>query len=265
MQAASHQSAVVTFHLFVTGKSEQAALCALLEPIVEDLAKGQTAICFQQSALIPQFSPRIENLPSLRVTGTHKQIPTALEEKVTLPVQALLRQDPHCFVLLVDDLERRRADKAQEVFANYRAALDKALDTAELRRRAAVHFFVNMLEAYYFADPAVVNEVLSINLTEPVGDVEDINNPKIELKNRVKHLGQERSFNEVEHGKAIAQKLSLDRVLANPKTCRALRTLVGWCRHRLGAAFDQRWRLVDGAFHPVTCGQIPWRADAASG
>ena len=49
----------------------------------------------------------------------------------------------------------------QEVFGRYRAALDTVL-SEDQARRAAVHFFVNMLEAYYFADTRAVNSMLTV-------------------------------------------------------------------------------------------------------
>jgi len=45
------------------------------------------------------------------------------------------------------------------VFERYRNALDAVLATLQLHHRAAVHFLVNMLEAYYFAHADAVNTV----------------------------------------------------------------------------------------------------------
>ncbi|HRI71346.1 MAG TPA: DUF4276 family protein [Polyangium sp.] len=254
----------VQFHLLLTGKGEREFITQFLRSIVADQNNkwtehgGQTVDFDENPEFIGQQSPRKQNVRELEMVGTHKKIPTKLEEKVSLKTRSWLLQDPDCFVLLIDDLESSRADMADAVFKNYRAALDKALDTPQLRTRAAVHFLVNMIEAYYFTHPDVVNDELGTNLQDPVGDVEEINHPKNALKSLVKATDSTKNFREVEDGARIVCRLDLERVLSNPKTCRSLRTLVGWCRHRLGAAFDHRWQLAQGEFHPLTQGQIPW-------
>lgn len=239
--------AFVKFHLLVTGKGERDFIGRLLGAVIE----GHTAT-FTRPEFIGQWTPGQQSRKELKVTGTLKHIPTEFERKVTLQTAQWLRKDPDCFVLLIDDLEHSRAPVAPEVFAYYRSALDKALGVDDgLKRRTSVHFLVNMLEAYYFAHPEAVNQVLGTSLTEPADDVEKIRHPKNDLKNlRV-------GFDEREHGAQIVGLLDLDKVLANPATCRSLRTLVAWCVDRLGGEFSTRWRLSDGEFHPLTCGQIP--------
>lgn len=259
----------VKFHLFLTGRGERAFIPPLLRSIVNDLngvwtEQGGQFIDFDDKPeFIGQHSPRQLNVRELEVVGTHKKIPRILEEKVSLKARSWLLESPDCFVLLLDDLESPRADTANAVFLNYRAALDKALDKPTLRARASVHFFVNMIEAYYFTHPDVVNDELGTDLQEPVGDVEEIIHPKNDLKALVQAKDSTRNFREVEDGEKIVARLDLGRVLNNPKTCRALRTLVGWCRHRLGAAFDDRWQLAQGEFHPLTRDQIPWPVSPA--
>jgi hypothetical protein len=221
--------------------------------------KGGIVVDFDQAPkFIGQHSPRKANMSALKIVGTDKKITNALETKVSIPARTWLLQNPDCFVLLIDDLESSRIHMAQEVFTNYRSALDKALPTQELRDRVSVHFFINMLEAYYFAHPEAVNDVLRTNLVEPTTDVEDIEHPKNALDKEFKFNDSNNKFKEIEHGTKIVNRLDLERILANPQTCRALRALVGWCRHRLGAPFDARWRLLDGEFHPLTRDQIPW-------
>ena len=61
--------------------------------------------------------------------------------------------------------------------------------------KVAVHFLVNMLEAYYFADSKAVNGVLGTDLEDFEGDVETIRHPKNDLKRR--HA----PFDEKEHGR----------------------------------------------------------------
>jgi len=53
------------------------------------------------------------------------------------------------------------------VFRRYRDAVDALLDPEE-KSRAAVHFLVNILEAYFFADAQAVNKAL--DLPEPLQD-----------------------------------------------------------------------------------------------
>jgi len=254
----------VKFHLLLTGRGEREFITQFLRPIVKDqnevwTAQGGQFVDFDEvPEFIGQHSPNKLNLPALKVVGTHKKIPTVLEDKVSLKTWSWLRDDPHCFVLLIDDLESSRAHMAREIFMNYRAALDKALDTPALRARASVHFFVNMIEAYYFTHPEVVNDVLGTHLDEPVIDVEEIDHPKNELDARLKTIDSSKKFKEIDHGAEIVNRLDIERILGNPKTCRALRTLIGWCRHRLGAVFDDRWQLAHGEFHPLTRDQIPW-------
>ena len=237
----------VRFHLLVTGKGERDFIGRLLGAVVEGHAAA-----FMRPEFVGQWTTGQQSRKELKVTGTLKHIPTEFERKVTLQTAQWLRKDPDCFVLLIDDLEHSRAPAAQEVFAYYRSALDKALgEDDDPKRRASVHFLVNMLEAYYFAHPEAVNQVLGTSLTEPTDDVEKIRHPKNDLKNlRV-------GFDEREHGEEIVVQLDLDKVLDDPETCRSLRTLIAWCTDRLGGEFSTRWRLSDGEFYPITCGQIP--------
>ena len=240
--------AFVRIHLFVTGKGEREFTRDLLGPVVHELSANVAATEF-----IGQFSPRqVPVRAALKVAGTQREVPSKLEEKLSLPAAARLRADPRCLVLVIDDLEADRAAIAKDVFDNYRAALDKCVRDESMRRRAAVHFFVNMVEAYYFAHPEAVNHVLGTTLGAHEGDVESIRHPKNDLKRL------SRGFDERAHGARIAKVLDLDVVLANPATCCSLRTLVGWIVHRLGGSFGDRWRLADGAYSDVTRAQIPW-------
>lgn len=254
----------IVFKLFLTGDVEQRSVREILRQIVADQNQtwtesgGQPVEFDSQCEFVKQQTPRKGVIESLKMTGTAKNLPTVLEERISLPALAWLRNNPDGFVILIDDLESSRRNIAPEVFKNYRLALNKTLFSEELRNRASVHFFINMLEAYYFTQPEVVNPILGIDLVEPSSDVEEINHPKNRLDSLMKQRDASAKFKEIEHGSAIIGQLNLERVLNNPKTCRSLRTLVGWCRHRLGATFDQRWRLVDGEFHPLTRDQIPW-------
>jgi hypothetical protein len=182
------------------------------------------------------------------MVGSGQIIPTNDEQDIGLPARGFLRDKPCHFVILVDDIERERRPSLAAVFGRYRRALDTMLREDE-RARAAVHFFANMLEAYYFADSATTNRALgcAVLARNHADDVEEIAHPKNELKRLYP------GFDEREHGKAIVEALDLDRVLARPETCAYLRSLFGWCVERLAAGcevhdpdFPTRYRLAAG-------------------
>jgi len=149
--------------------------------------------------------------------------------------------------LLVDDLEHGRSEIANAVFLRYREALDSVLKDS--RWRAGVHFLVNMLEAYYFADPVAVKTALGIEIDRREEDVESIRHPKRELKVLIP------GFDEVKSGNLIARQISLERVLEYPERCASLRSLVAWCTRALGRPVDDRFQLKGGAQFAVTAGQ----------
>jgi hypothetical protein len=95
--------------------------------------------------------------------------------------------------------------------------------------RASVHFFANMLEAYYFAHSAAVNRALGTTIlwADHDGDVEIIGHPKGDLKNLFP------GFDEREHGASIVALLNLEHILGNPNTCAYLRSLLDWCVRQL--------------------------------
>jgi hypothetical protein len=113
-----------------------------------------------------------------------------------------------------------------------------------------VHFLVNMLEAYYFAHADAINAVLGTQLADFQGDVETIRHPKNELKRHHPRL------DEIEHGRAIIERLDVPHVLANPETCRSLRTLFGWCSRAIGREFTDAYQLANGNYFEVTRSQI---------
>lgn len=164
------------------------------------------------------------------------------------------RSDCH-FVLLIDDLEHSRRDQALDVFNLYRTVLDTVLDT--LKHRASVHFLVNMLEAYYFADEKTTNAVLGISLPDRGNDVETIRNPKSDLRREYQ------GFREIEHGGRILDRISVERVLSRPDTCASLRTLFAWCVEVLAqhpnfdrADFEDKYELHDGILSEITLTQL---------
>ena len=161
--------------------------------------------------------------------------------------------------MLVDDLEHHRRDRAQQVFDRYRQALDTILLTTDRIYRASVHFLVNMLEAYYFADANAVNTILGLNppLEDWSEDVEIIPNPKAELKKLYP------GFREVDDGGNILEHLNVEHVLSRSDTCASLRTLFAWCSKVLEKFPDyealsliDKYQLRDGELSEVTRPQL---------
>ena len=161
------------------------------------------------------------------MVGSGQDIPDKDAEEIGFPARQFLRQEG-AFVIVVDDLEADRASQVHAVFARYRDTLDRILfDEAP---RASVHFLVNMLEAYYFADANAVNKVLRTDLDDYDGDVETIRNPKSRLKQMYP------AFDEVAHGSEILEQLDVDHVLARPNACASLRTMFAWASEATGEA-----------------------------
>ena len=149
----------------------------------------------------------------------------------------------------MDDLESDRVANIQRIFDRYRLSLDTMLGPAQIHR-ASVHFLVNMLEAYYFADTNAVNQVLGTDLDDYDGDVETIRHPKNKLKELYK------GFDEREHGRQIVSKLDTDHVLSHAERCSYLRTIFGWVYKAIGESKGVKYRLLDGRYGSVTKQQI---------
>lgn len=181
------------------------------------------------------------------MVGRGETIPTKDDVEIGLPARRYLATKDS-FVVLVDDLEHDRTSQAEQVFQRYRDALDTMLPAQ--KHRASVHFFVNMLEAYYFADAAAVNDVLGTELVDYDGDVESIRHPKGELRSLVS------GFDEVRDGEKIVTKLDVPHVLSNPETCASLRTLFGWCAKAIGRDRNETYCLDGGVYNAVTREQI---------
>ena len=148
-------------------------------------------------------------------------------------------------MVLVDDLEFERSSQAVAVFDRYRRALDTMLPQGSAGK-AAVHFLVNMLEAYYFANTNAVNSVLGINLEDFDGDVETIRHPKNELKRL--HA----AFDEKKHGPLIVRGLDVAHVLSRADACASLRTMFAW----VAAATRSSFSVPDGRRFAVTESQL---------
>jgi len=237
------------FALFVTGHGERDFLPELFQPLVKD-GHCHFRVVYQ----LRQRSPIRSKARQLEMVGRGKKIPDK-DEEIGLNARKYLTGG-HDFILLIDDLEQARAEQAEAVYHRYREALDVMLSPLQLQARASVHFLVNMLEAYYFADAAAVNAVLGTKLTDFDGDVETIPHPKNQLKTIASGLGRGISFDEVKDGRAILRKLDVAKVLSRPETCRSLRTAFGWCCRAMGLLPTELFRLVDGQLSPVTVGQL---------
>ena len=230
------------FGLIVTGKTEEQCLADLFRCL------AATRICsFEVIRRVGQRSPRSEKR-RLQMVGRGKKIPDKDETEIGLPARRYLSSDDR-FLLLIDDLEADRADSIQETFDRYRLALDTILTDSQ-SRRASVHFLVNMIEAYYFADSKAVNTVLSTTLDDYKGDVETISNPK----SRIKKLCP--GFDVVVDGCRIVGSLSVSHVLSREDTCSSLRTIFAWIYKAIGEPECELRQVLAGRYSDVTKGQI---------
>lgn len=126
-------------------------------------------------------------------------------------------------------------------------------------RRASVHFLVNMLEAYYFADAGAVNAVLRTDLDDYGGDVEAIRHPK----NKLKELFP--GFDEIGHGCRILDVLDVGHVLSRRECCSSLRTMFAWVCKVLDEPASEAYQLADGRYSDVGRDQIGTLAMSDSG
>lgn len=241
------------FGLIVTGVGERSFLPHLFSSLCR-WAHCHTEVIRKIDQRSPIRSPK----RILRMTGTGKVIPDKDAEDIGLPARRFLHASETNFVLVIDDLEHDRRLIANDVFNRYRGALDVMLTASGMKQRAAVHFMVNMVEAYYFADCAAINNVARRQVIpeDHNGDVEDIRHPKSELK-RIW-----RDFDEVEHGAQILMRLNLDHVLSRCAECCWLRTMLAWCVVKLesaNAVYDHAingaFGLPDGCQSPITSSQ----------
>lgn len=243
------------FGLIVTGDTENDHLPKLFSLLIH------TGIChFEVIRQIGQRSPITADKRKAKMVGQGQAILTKDEEEIGIPARRYLDDDPCRFVLLIDDLEHQRRNEAQQVFDRYRLALDTILNP-EQQTRASVHFLVNMLEAYYFADAKAVNLALDLDppLTDHSDDVESIRHPKGMLQDLYPR------FHERDDGGRILDNIRSHHILSRPDTCAWLRTLFAWCvkvlqrypaYDSLGTHFHNSYRFADGIFSEVTKGQI---------
>ena len=240
------------FGLIVTGKAENAHLPKLFRSLMA------TGICtFRVIQFTGQRRPITSLKKKIEMVGTGKIITNRDQDEIGLPARRHLKNDPCCLAILVDDLENDWREHAQEVFDRYRQVLDTMLTDSQ-KIRASVHFLVNMLEAYYFADARAVNAVLPLDspLEDYQGDVETIRNPKAEIVELYPH------FHEIDDGGKILNAIDIERVLSRPDTCAWLRTLFSWCVERMeqhpsyeSLSLPEKYRLRDGKLSEITRAQ----------
>ena len=229
--------------LIVTGKTEENCLPRLFRSIS---ATGRCS--FRVIRRIGQRSPIGSPKRRLRMTGSGKTIPDRDAEDIGFPARAFLSSETD-FVILVDDLEAGRSGGIRQILDRYRLALDTILQPDQIRR-ASVHFLVNMLEAYYFADARAVNTVLGTELEDYEGDVETIRHPKNELKRLYP------GFDEMEHGCLILDTLRVCHVLSRRDACSSLRTLFAWICKAIGEPEGETYQLLEGRYSDLTGDQI---------
>ena len=231
------------FGLIVTGEGEEEFLPSLFRSLA---ATGRCS--FRVIRRIRQRSPIQSPRRLLRMMGSGKQIPDRDAEEIGLPTRRFLSSADR-YVLLIDDLEAKRSSDIQQVFDCYRRAFDTML-TENQAHRASVHFLVNMLEAYYFADMRAVNAVLGTDLDDFEGDVETIRNPKRDLKSLWP------GFDEREHGRLIVERLDVLHVLSRSDACCSLRTIFAWVYTAIEEPDSEIRSLLDGCHNETTKGQI---------
>lgn len=216
------------FGLIVTGKSERVHLPKLFRSLMS------TGICtFQVINFTGQRRPITSIKKKIVMVGSGKMITDKDQDEIGLPARRYLKNDPCCLVILVDDLEHDWRENAQEVFNRYRQIFDTIL-TASQKTRASVHFLVNMLEAYYWADTQSLNSVLSLkpSLEDHKDDVEDIRHPKAEI------LKLYPQFHEIDDGGKILDAIDIEHVLSRsiPTECLHMaENLVCMVRQKNGA------------------------------
>lgn len=239
---------VIRFGLLVTGKGERKFIDRFFRSLCEEFASAGLGVCtFEVIAKIGQLTPRTTVRPQ-KIKNAKGRLPTRDEEAGTYAWGFLKRGGD--FVILLDDLERDRRNIVSAVFIRYREAFDRVLPNT-FNNRASVHFLVNMLEAYYFADAHAINSVKGTSWTDYDGDVETIDHPKNELKQQLN------AFDEIQDGEKIVQILNVPHVLSNPATCASLRTLFAWCWRALRIPLSPHaYQLANGRYSDVTGGQI---------
>ncbi len=235
----------VHFGLVVTGEGERDFLPGLFRELAA--TKHANFFVLRQTGQRTQLSQgRIEDY-----LKQGKQVPDR-DADIALVIRRHVA-DADRYALWIDDLESDSRANAQPKLERLTRALDVVIGKwPSLRERCSAHCLVNMVEAYYFLHADAVTSVLKVDFKEHDGDCENLRHPKNELK----RLAGRGNFDEKEHGGQIVGRLDLDRILADPARCRALRTLVAWCWEAIGEPRGERFRLSDGVYWDVTAPQL---------
>lgn len=241
----------IHLRLFVTGEGEEAFLATFFRQL-RHFESGDVIITADYAF------PQITVATSAKKLAKHgKEVLEKIDKAAVKKIRPLLLTSTEHYAVLVDDLETERRFLAESQFNFYQEQIHRILDARpEIKNRFSVHFFVNMIEAYYFKHPEVANEVCGTLLDEHPGDVENIRHPKNRLKDLVSKLDRGQKFDEVVHGAAIAKKLDLPKVLEHPQHCRALRTLVAWIWEAIGRERGKEYQLQHGLYWDVTATQL---------
>lgn len=164
--------------LIVTGRGEESFLPFFLGSLGQPGPEGRECT-FEVIRRIGQLNPITSEPRIARMVGTGQAIPNK-DQVVGQSARAFLAKRQHSFVILLDDLEHNRREQIDAAYRRYGEALDTV--QPEKRWRTSVHFFITMIEAYYFADAHAINAVLGLTLEDWPVDVETIRHPKNDLK-----------------------------------------------------------------------------------
>ncbi len=235
---------VFHFGLLVTGRTEEKHLPKLFGTL-QNQPEIQGHCHFEVIRFVNQLRPK-KKKQCINIIGKTKAIPDKATH-IGFAARKYINKSEHHHVLLIDDLEYEWKEQAFDVFQLYRDIFDVILKAK--KNRAAVHFLVYMLEAYYFADANAINSVLSTDLKEYEADLETIRHFKGELKRLFK------GFDEIQHGGQILSLLDVEHVLSNKETCASLRTLYQWCWEKMGQVPTNKYQLLNGKLSEVTRSQ----------
>lgn len=233
--------------LFVTGQSEFAVLPRMLSELT---LSGRCSIT-------PEIAFKQLGVSTKRLVNRSGKAVAGKAEQIGLKIRGWIQASTENLAIIVDDLEHERRGEAASLFKRYNDAVLPFLNVdPSFVRRFSVHFLVNMLEAYYFRQVAVINEVCGTTMPSHEGNVENLRHPKNRIDDAIRQVNPRQRFREIDDGREIAKKLSLTTILDDPKSCRALRTLVAWIVERIGDGSADRYRLREGEYWDITVGQL---------
>ncbi len=167
------------FALIVTGKGERAGIDRFLRAIHAD---GQSTCTVTDR--VPQLIPVGEKKRAareLKMVGKGGRL-EGRDEQIGLIVRSLCFRG-FDYVILIDDLEKSGRNDVEKRVERYVTA-GRGLIADDRPWRFSVHFLVNMMESYFFADTNPASEVLGAPVSAPAEfpDVEDIPHAKSLLR-----------------------------------------------------------------------------------